>query len=87
MCCAYKNNLFKQISRCCVYNPDALVEVLKILYFLNGYLRYKSINPINMKNKIIALIALIITVTCVSACGGAKKCTGSRGTSTDMGTM
>jgi hypothetical protein len=64
-----------------------LVEVLKILYFYNGYLRYKSINPINMKNKILALTALIITITCISACGGPKKCNGSRGTSTDMGTM
>jgi hypothetical protein len=40
-----------------------------------------------MKNKILALTALIITITCISACGGPKKCNGSRGTSTDMGTM
>lgn len=40
-----------------------------------------------MKRTTILFIALIMTIIFTSACGGARKCNGSRGTATDMGTM
>lgn len=40
-----------------------------------------------MKNKTLLFLALILLTLTFSACGGPKKCNGSRGTATDMGTM
>ncbi len=40
-----------------------------------------------MKNKTLLFFALLVLTLTFSACGGPKKCNGSRGTATDMGTM
>lgn len=40
-----------------------------------------------MKIKSVFIVLLALTTIALSACGGPKKCNGSRGTSTDMGTM
>jgi hypothetical protein len=40
-----------------------------------------------MKNLKITLMIMTLAVLVFTACGGPKKCNGSRGTRTDMGTM
>lgn len=40
-----------------------------------------------MNIKQLFVFILIMSLITLSACGGARKCNGSRGTSTDMGTM